>query len=100
RALSERGRRCAFYDDLHVVQRDVRLARVVAAARLGRMMRGDVPPAYRQVDAAAIGDLVVDDDELLVVRGARGQVTVEHDVDAIRKARHAEPAGKQLAVHG
>ena len=70
RAFRERARGCSLDDHLHVVQRHIRLASGIAAPGLGRVVSGDVPAAHRQVDAAAIRDVIVDDDELLVVRSA------------------------------
>ena len=82
-SLTERCGRLAFDDELHIVHRHVRLSSEVAAARLGGMVRCDVPAAHRQVDAAAIRDAVVDDHELLVMRCAEGQMIVEQDLDAL-----------------
>ena len=79
--------------------RHVRLAARIAAPRLRGVVGRDVPAAHGQVDAAAIRDVVVDDDELLVMRRADGQVTVEQDLDALRFARAEDPARKELAVH-
>ena len=99
RSLAERGRRLALDDDLHVVHRHVRLATEIAAPRLRGVVGRDVPAAHGQVDAAAVRDVVVDDDELLVMRRADRQVTVEQDLDSLRFARAEDQARKELAVH-
>ena len=79
--------------------RHVRLARRIAAPRLGGVVGRDVPAAHGQVDAAAVRDVVIDDDELLVMRRADRQVAVEQDLDALRYARAEDQARKELAVH-
>jgi hypothetical protein len=99
-ALAERGGRLALDDDLHVVHRQVRLAIRIPAPRFGWVVRGDVPAANGQIDAAAVCDSVVDDDELLVVRGADGQVAVEHDLDALGLLSAEDPARKELPIDG
>jgi hypothetical protein len=71
-ALAKSSGGCAVDDDLHVVQRHIGLARRVLAPGLGGVMCGDIPTPHGQVDSAAVGNLVVDDDELLVVRRADG----------------------------
>jgi hypothetical protein len=85
---------------LHVVHRHVGLAAKIAAARLGWMVGGDIPAAHREVDSSAIRDLVVDDDELLVMRGTEGKVAVEQYLGAIGHSRPEDPPREQLAIDG
>ena len=52
----------------------------------------------RQVDAAAERQLVVDDDDLLMMRGADGMVVVEAEADASRHAPAQAPARERIAL--
>ncbi len=86
-------------DHLHVVHGQVRLVVRIAAARLRGVVGRDVPAAHGQVDAAAVRDVVIDDHELLVMRRADRQVTVEQNLDPLRFAMAEDEARKELAVH-
>ena len=99
RPLAERCGGVALDDHLHVVHRRIVLVVRIAAARFRGMVGRDVPAAHGQVDAAAIGDGVVDDHELLVMRRAERQMAVEQNLDSLRLAMPEDEARKELAVH-
>ena len=99
RPLAERSRGLALDDHLHIVHRQILLVVRIAATWFGGVMRRDIPPAHRQVDAAAVRDVVVDDDEFLVMRRAERQMTVEQNLDALRCAMAEDEARKELPVH-
>src|SRR4029079_12616597 len=75
--LSEGARRGAVDDSLHVVVRTVRVAFRIAAVRLVAAGWWGVPAAVRQIETAHESDRVVDDDDLLMVRGAHRVLVVQ-----------------------
>ena len=77
RELAQCTRTIAADDDADVVERRVRLASVIDAARIIVRVGGRVPARAREVVAADEGHCVVDDDDLLVVTCAGGMAVVE-----------------------
>src|SRR4029078_12272761 len=62
-----------------LVARTVRLSREGHARRFGHAMRARVPSTAREVDAATERELIVDDDNLLVMRAADGMTIVKSE---------------------
>ena len=78
RELADDACRFAVHHGLDVVERSVRLAVRIATTRIVCGVLARVPAAGRHVDPAAIGEAIVDDNHLLMMRGGWRVVGVEH----------------------
>ena len=83
---------------LHVVERVVGIAARVAAQRVVGFVLGGVPAPDGDVEPAGEGDGVVDDDQLLVLRGAERHRVVEAEAHAARRIPAEGIGGEQLAL--
>ncbi len=103
RLLADSGGGVAVEHRVHVVERPVRHAVLVAAARIVGRMRGRVPAGARQVEPADEREPVVDHDELLVMRRAARMRIVEPEPDAAMRAPagpiHGRPVALQRVDH-
>ena len=70
RHLRQTDRRFAIHHALHVVKRRIWFAVGIGAQRMMGFVRAGVPAPYREVEAAGEGKRAVNDDDLLVLRGA------------------------------
>ncbi len=68
---------------LHIVEGPVAAAGLVDPARIVRRMRPRVPPALGQVEATEVGELPVDDDELLVLARAGRMRAVQLEMQPV-----------------
>ena len=96
--FGKRRRRCSVDHHLHVVERPVAHAVGVDAIRVIDGMLRRVPPADRQVQTAAEGHGVVDDNEFLMMAGAQRQLVVEADGDLFRRGPVQGDRRKSLAL--
>jgi hypothetical protein len=97
-SLAQSGRGGSVDDHLHIVFGPIGLFAAVAAPWLGGGVGARVPPPNRQIDAPAIGYVVVDDHELLMMRCPDGQVAVEQHFDALSIAPTEDAAREELAI--
>ena len=92
--IAERGGRRTIDHHLDVVKRPVRLLLRIDAVGIVRCVVGRVPAADGEIETAAKGQAVVDDDELLMMGPAERYLVVETEIDITR--RHpAELHGRQ-----
>ncbi|KXX64904.1 hypothetical protein AY586_02150 [Marichromatium gracile] len=82
RQLGERAGALAVDHQLQVVEGRVGLAVGVAPAGVLGLVRAAVPAPFTEVEAAAEGQCVVDDHQLLVVTGRQRVVVIEGEVQA------------------
>ena len=78
--------------------RPVRLADRRRPRRFLEPVRARVPAMAGQIDAAAERELVVDDDDLLMVRAADGMAIVEAEPDAARHPPAEPPSRERIAL--
>ena len=109
--IAERARRGAVHDGLNVVIRPVGRAVGVAAPGLLAAVRGRVPAAMREIEAADEAHFVVHDNDFLMMRCAERMSVVETELEppvrapaelvdrqplAVEREHHREVPGKHV----
>src|SRR5690606_15027629 len=98
---SQRARRARAFaadDHLDVVEGRIRSPSGIDPWWIVGRMRRRVPAPLREVDAAAVGDRIVDDDDLLVVRTPGRMVVVEPEPQPAMRAPVEARRGQELPL--
>ncbi len=99
RQFAERGGGVAIDHHLNVVERLVGLVTRIDAEIVCRIVRRGIPATDRNVEAAAEGETVVDDDDFLVMGSAEWNFIIEAEIDVARRVPAERHGGQQLALH-